>query len=302
MQELTEVTTFIGTDIGDPYSPLAERAPRSARHVVTLFWSWSPAHSRLSEYRIATDRERRTWNLYEFLHDDYSGRRLCSRIATGVPYRGVCAKRAALRLLRVAWQVEVDNWEFDLTGVEVSTGGLLSGQDVVALAADLDWINSTTWLKCQSEESLSALRAQLPNPLDEQSIDTIEEIEACADELSLSHDFLSLCRHYDLAAPTLASLVQPIVREGSLLRERREREGAAHVQKFRREIDLIVSDLSTRPTRGGGMTNPPLRQKVKKFLERYIGARGALPEGEHKVQDFFGPVVDFDALRKKHGL
>jgi hypothetical protein len=300
--DLAEVTTYIGTDIGDPYSPLAEHAPHSARHVASVSWSWSPAHSRMSQYRISTDRGRQMWRLYEVGCGFDSGRRLHSLVATGSPYRGVAAERAALTLLRAAWQAEVEIWEFKPAGVQVDQDGLLSKQDIAALVEELEFIGGATWLRDQSKESLSVLRELLPNPLDEQSIEVIEEIETCAKELGLSQIFLSLCMHYDISPPSLAPLILRLLKEATVLREERKLEAVDRVQKFKREIEIMCSELSTESIRGGGITAPSLRTKVNTFLEKYVGLHDELPQGQHKVHDRFGPSVDFDALRMKYRL
>ena len=63
----SEMTSFIGTEIGDLTSEIAEKAPRSSTHVVTVSWSWSPMHSHCSEYRIATDKKREAGIFTKFL-------------------------------------------------------------------------------------------------------------------------------------------------------------------------------------------------------------------------------------------
>lgn len=135
--ELETIDSFIGSEIADPTSPDAERAPRSAKHVVTLEWSWSPAHERWAEYRLATDRRRVTWNLYEFCSDFDTGRRICARIATGTPYRGVSPKRAALALLAAAWRGEKQLFDFDPAGARVLAAGLLGQDDIDVLVDDI---------------------------------------------------------------------------------------------------------------------------------------------------------------------
>ena len=126
----TAIQSFIGTDIGDPYSALAEKSPRTARHVITLFWSWSPAHSRRSEYRLATDRNRKTWNLYELTIDPDSRKQLCCRVATGEPYKGISPEIAAYQLLLSTWYEEINQWDFDPNNYEIDKSGLLNEIDI----------------------------------------------------------------------------------------------------------------------------------------------------------------------------
>ncbi len=132
-----ELISFIGSEIADPMGPRAEKPPRSARHVATVSWSWSPTHSRLSEYRIAADKDRKTWNLFETSYDHASEKRISARVATGTPNRGIDSERASYLLLRATWQAEMNLWDFDPTGFEVNTSGLLTEADIFNLTQDL---------------------------------------------------------------------------------------------------------------------------------------------------------------------
>ena len=125
------INSFIGSEIGDPTSESAEKAPRSAKHVVTISWSWSPMHSRTSEYRIATDKNRAGWHLYEITEGDLNDKKLCSRVSSGYPYKGVTVDRAAYLLLKAAWESEVEQWEFDPSGFEVDKSGLLTEKEIL---------------------------------------------------------------------------------------------------------------------------------------------------------------------------
>jgi hypothetical protein len=300
--ETFHATSFIGTDIGDPTSPLAETPPRSARHVVSVAWSWSPMHSRASQYRLATDRARKTWNLYELTYDPDARQRLSSRVATGTPYFGISPEHAALELLRTAWQSEMEQWDFNPNGVEVEEDGLLTQEDIAELVAILEWTNTVEWFSHQSKSSLSTLRAFLPDSLDEALIERLDEIQCAAQELKLSEDFLTLCAYYKISDCSLDSLIPLLSRDATVARERRELEESARVQKYRREIDLLVRDMSTDSLRGGGMAIPSLQLRVRQFLENYVSANAALPTGEHKVNKYFGPTLNFDELRNRYGL
>jgi hypothetical protein len=126
----TALSSFIGTEIGDPYSDLAEKNPRTAKHVITLFWSWSPAHSRRSEYRLATDRHRKTWSLYEVTINPETRKSLCCRVASGEPYKGISAENAAYQLLLSTWNEEINQWDFDPKDFEIDKCGLLNEIDI----------------------------------------------------------------------------------------------------------------------------------------------------------------------------
>ena len=134
----SEVTSFVGTEIGDPTSSLAEKPPRSAKHVATISWSWSPAHSRCSEYRIATDKKRESWHLYEISWVDSTEKFASARVASGTPYKGVERGEAARALLKLTWTAERAHWDFDPIGFEVDESGLLTTEDIDTIVLAID--------------------------------------------------------------------------------------------------------------------------------------------------------------------
>ena len=299
---LHEAVSFIGSDIGDPYSSIAEWAPRSARLVAAVSWSWSPAHNRISEYRISTDRSRDAWHLYEISESYESGKRICCRVASGTPYAGVADKTAAYQLLSLVWSQEMQLFESDPGEVTVDKAGLLGEREVAALALEVSSLSRFAWWQQQSPMSLEALRKQLSWPLDQATQTLMEEIESGADELALPKDFLELCRRYDLERPHLVSLHRVIVKDAEIAYGDRRRQAAINVERFRRQIDVLIADFSdSKPHHFGGRALPSKRESVKRFLEEFVAKHAKLPTGMHKAGQF-GPEVDFDSLRRKHGL
>jgi hypothetical protein len=296
------ITSFIGSEIGDPTSELAEKAPRTAKHVVTVSWCWSPMHSRTSEYRIASDQNRTGWHLYEITEDENGGKKLCSRVSSGSPYKGVNADSAAYLLLKAAWESEVKQWDFDPSGFEVDKSGLLTDEDIFEISDAITLASKISWFRAQSPESLALLKELVQEPIDDQLVEVFDEIETGADELEIPQDFLALCAHYELQRPSLLSIACLVVRDASVLREKRLTRNLANVDKFRKEIDLLVSELSDTKRRGGGMELPSIRTNTKNFLERYVGEHGALPVGRHVTNGFMRASCDFDELRMKHSI
>lgn len=297
-----EMIAFIGSDIADPTSSSAEKPPKSAKHVVTTSWSWSPAHSRLSEYRIASDKERKTWNLFEISYDDTNRRRIGARVATGTPYKGIDAKRAAYLLLRTTWQAELALWEFDPAGFEINQSGLLAEDDIFDVVNYIEWLTRSNWLRIQSNQGIDFLREELPDAPNDQIVETLDEIEACATDLGLSKDFFELTKHYELAQPCLLTMASLLVRDATLRRYEQARKGQENIERFRREIDLLVSDLDDQKGHGGGMTIPSVKSRTKTFLEKYIAEHGDLPSGEHLIHNFFKTTINFNKLREKYSL
>jgi len=172
--DFTEITTFIGQRSEILLADGRTRSPLCT-HVATVSWSWSPAHSRTSQYRIATDR----------------GRKMCIStkwLITWIPESpyahewpqvplivACCLSTLHLPFFRqLGWRRS--NTGFRPRWCRSCPAGLLDGQDVDALVADLRWINSVTWLQYQSRESLSALRAHLPKPPDEWSTEAMRTL------------------------------------------------------------------------------------------------------------------------------
>lgn len=300
--DVLTINSFIGTEIGDPTSELAENAPRSSKHVVTISWSWSPMHSRTSEYRIATDKNRAAWHLYEITPGDMNDKKLCSRVSSGSPYKGVPAERAAYLLLKAAWESEVEQWDFDPSGFEVDESGILTNKEIFEISEAISLSTQISWFSVQSPKSLEVLKEHLQEPIDDQLIEVFDEIEASANYLDLPLDFLELCEHYEIERPSLLSLTCHIVRDATVLREQKSKQALANINMFRKEIDLLVSDLNDTPRRGGGINLPSIRASTKSYLENYVGEHGDLPIGRHVSSGFMKQSYDFDELRKKYSL
>ena len=132
-----EVHSFIGTTLGDPSSDDAESAPKSARHVITVSWSFSPGHSRTGRYLLSSDRARAGFHLYETFYDDNSCRMLSSRVGSCYPYRRGLSVDAALALLDKVWQSEKDQWGFDAESLKVLESGLLDATDIKSILEGL---------------------------------------------------------------------------------------------------------------------------------------------------------------------
>ena len=299
---LLSINSFIGSEIGDPTSELAQKAPRTATHVVTVSWSWSPMHSRTSEYRIASDQNRTGWHLYEITEGESEGKKLCSRVSSGSPYKGVSAESAAYYLLKAAWESEVKEWDFDPSGLEVDKSGLLTGEDILEISDAITLTSKISWFRSQTPQSLALLKELVQEPIDDQLTEVFDEIETGADELEIPQDFLALCAHYELQRPSLLSIAYLVVRDASILREQKLTRSQANVEKFRKEIDVLVSGLNDTSRHGGGMNLPSIRTSTKNFLEKYVGEHGVLPVGRHETTGFMRQTFDFDELRMKHSI
>ncbi len=188
----------------------------------------------------------------------------------------------------------------------------LSREEIGLFILKSNYAEFTSWLEYQSEDSLAELREQLPIPVDEALVEAMEDIQANASQLELSQDLLTLCAHYDISPPKLTVLgerlhedfarQERLLEEASPKKKKPEQAVAPRRKKFEREIALMLSELNDNPIHGGGISGPSLRWRVGNFLHQYVGSHGRLPEGPHKIHVFFGPVVDFDALRRKYGL
>ena len=166
----------------------------------------------------------------------------------------------------------------------------------------ISWSSQVSWFREQSLQSLDVLKEQLRDPIDAQLIEVFDEIETSASDLALPKDFLELCEHYELDRPSLLSLVCLIVRDATVFREQESKRSLAHIDRFRKEIDLLVSGLDDRPVRAGGTNWPSIRSRTKNFLEKYVGEHGNLPRGKHKISRFLNSPFGFNDLRKKHGI
>ena len=112
---------------------LQRKPPRSAKLVASLMWAWSPAHCRSNNYWLCTNRKRTDWILWEESSDWENGKPLYFEVASGTPWRGVDAKRAADELLAEAWRDEWEAWESPGQGAFVERAGILDAEDIARI-------------------------------------------------------------------------------------------------------------------------------------------------------------------------
>jgi hypothetical protein len=117
-----------------------KRLPRSARHVATIEWAWSPAHSRQDRLHLSTNRSRTHWILWNGYLDDnewptrwrHSPYAFCNK-------EGLDAKTAALYLLVAGWRGELAAYGSpDEPFHYVTREGLLSAAEL-NLATEIFW-------------------------------------------------------------------------------------------------------------------------------------------------------------------
>jgi hypothetical protein len=297
-----EITSFIGSELAESDGSRAGRMPRSATRILTISWSWSPRHSRRSEYRISPDRKRKTWNLYEVSWDHENDKQTCRRVATGTPSSDISIERASVMLLRATWIAEMQAFDFSPKGGRIEGEGIITERVVARIISDLDWMMQSSWLCLQSAENFETLRMQLPDIPDEQSLIALEEIESCIKDLALPANLSELCIRLEVSPPRLLALACVLVRDATVVRERKEIVYSRNVSDYREQIDVLVSQLNDSSSSGGGMRKPSMRDATRSYLERYVGDNGALPTGKKIISSVFNMAIDFDELRKRHSL
>ena len=130
-----DVVTYGGSDLGE-FRADGERPPRSAKHVATVSWSWSPAHSRRERYLICSWK-RRGWTLWAMAYDFDHGR-MYARLASATPFHGYTAKFAAERLLTAAWKADLESLGEDyVRGACVDEEGLLTKADIESIEREV---------------------------------------------------------------------------------------------------------------------------------------------------------------------
>lgn len=113
--------------------------PRTAKHVATVEWAWSPAHSRTDRYRLSTNRSRSHWILWTGYYDEDEFQKWIYWPYAYGPKRGAPAKTAAMYLLLTGWQGEQREFESPSDPFHYLTrSGLLSG-DELAMLSEIAW-------------------------------------------------------------------------------------------------------------------------------------------------------------------
>jgi hypothetical protein len=133
-----KTVSLMGTDLSE-FRPDGEKPPRSAKLVISISWSWSPAHSASVTYLLSTTRERDVWLLWGQGYDWDTGKPIYARVAWGAPYRGYSAKFAARQLLAAAWRGEIEQGgcaeEFE--NPDIDREGLVTKGDVQLIVKSL---------------------------------------------------------------------------------------------------------------------------------------------------------------------
>ena len=123
--------------------------PRTAIHIGTVEWSWSPANSRIDSYHLSSNRSHTHWILWVGNFDDNETFKwIHTPYAYGLK-KGVSAKTAAADLILAAWQGEITCYGPD--SIEpfhmVTAEGLLSKDELYALTKQVWTETGQTWLE-----------------------------------------------------------------------------------------------------------------------------------------------------------
>jgi hypothetical protein len=98
--------SFIGSEIAE-FRLNGEKPPRTAKLVVSLSWSWSPAHYRSATYQLSANPRKNRWTLWEKSSDYDTGKPMYACVALGEPYKGCSPELASKELLTAAWRGEI---------------------------------------------------------------------------------------------------------------------------------------------------------------------------------------------------
>jgi hypothetical protein len=118
-----------------------------------VFWSWGPANSRLDHLFLSLDRSRKYYLLwFEWADDGYSDSRAVAYMAKGK----LDSRQAASALLFAFYRGEEQEFVSENGRWTVSSAGLLSGDELISLAALI-------WPQSQRDES-SSTGSNTPSP------------------------------------------------------------------------------------------------------------------------------------------
>jgi hypothetical protein len=112
----------------------------------------------------------------------------------------------------------------------------------------------------------------------------LSQIASDLDELALDPDLCAIARlateNGRLDVNLIAAYLSTEV-DAKHHKDARRREDM--ITPFRDRIEAFVGRFDDRPVRGGGMSFPSARSRVRRFLEDYVIANGRLPDGPTKV-------------------
>jgi hypothetical protein len=194
-----------------------------------------------------------------------------------------------------------------LIGAITVVGAEGDAADVLRLAwGDEDTKRLARQLATCSVEQLAVIRSEVGPLTSRNALRRLSKLALDLDGIE-SADFGSLFPETTAPGNLIATLRKSIrTHLAQLARHAREEERARQkaLKPFAAEISAIevtwvgpsTGNLAARMAQGGR------RKSLREFLERYVLANGALPEGTHSVPDHRGPgynswVVDLDSLR-----
>ena len=126
-------TSYIGSEIAE-FRLNNEKPPRSAKLVISLNWSWSPAHSASEILFLSAHPRQDGWTLWAKASDYDTGHPMYCRVGWGAPYKGYSPEFASKELLTAAWRTEISRGRHlsikDLISATVDQEGLLTKSDI----------------------------------------------------------------------------------------------------------------------------------------------------------------------------
>ena len=136
----------------------------------------------------------------------------------------------------------------------------------------------------QTDGCLSRIKRVTNGHLSAEVQRLLYEIADCIRELNLTRDLCALTGamqgSYELDLKALLENLEHL-REEKVKRDAELRE--ASIRPFREKIEAMIKDFDDQPVRGGGMTWPSTRTRVRRFLESYVVSHGRLPSGPIRV-------------------
>ena len=156
---------------------------------------------------------------------------------------------------------EVLRWSY------ASAGGLLP-----------DWVDL---IIKQRDETLADLEAAMDFPITEEIFDLLVNIPWMIKELKLEQDLGDLARS---RLPGNRIDLRKIHQDLEHRIEEVETESRALIASFEHEFQAILEPFDGRRTRGGGITAPSDRDRIRSYLISYIRRHKKMPRGIHHVK------------------
>jgi hypothetical protein len=137
----------------------------------------------------------------------------------------------------------------------------------------------------QTDDCLSCIEQMVHDHIPDYIKQSLTQIEGHIRELGLTTDLCTLYRDMvGLHELNLKALSEHLDGQSKIKAANEAASSEATIKPFREKIEVMVTKFDDQRLRGGGITWPSKRARVRHFLEAYVASYGRLPSGPTHIK------------------